>query len=70
MCRNHRDHEVMLRCEKRRQIWRCLFCGHRTEERGKQPIATRFMPWRWYTELRNRQRAVNSYYVVTFREVL
>lgn len=69
MCNRHRDREVMLRCEKRCQIWRCLYCGHRTQENGKQPIATRYMPWRYYTEFRNRQRAIGSYLAVTYREV-
>jgi hypothetical protein len=64
MCRRHKEHEIMLRCEANRKIWRCLFCGHRTEERGKRPIPTRFMPWRWYTEIRNRYRAIGSYHAV------
>jgi hypothetical protein len=69
MCGNHREREVMLRCEAQRQIWRCLYCGHRTQENGKPPIATRYMPWRWYKELRNRQRVIGAYLIVTYREV-
>lgn len=64
MCNRHKEREVMLRCERKREIWRCLFCGHRTQENGKAPIATRFLPWRWFTELRHRRWAINAYWVV------
>lgn len=41
----------------RRAMWRCTRCGHRVRTNGKEPVETRYRPWRIPAEIIGRYRA-------------